>query len=188
MDQTDNNTFIRKISHTTKRRNFIGNLFVGPIIAIIAMCIVHFNDVVIHPVIIEHRDVIVNETYKEIERTDKTVKLEVSAVKQLDCYFVPDSQQGFMQINNNWYETTFEFYEDKSDNTTRPVNTSDTVTNFGVWKWESLMLKKATEVKTTVKHICNQEMEDIVLNGEHSVIVKGKQRTTTIGPFKISIN
>lgn len=110
------------------------------------------------------RSKIVDGVYaKAVSLTNDEFIANIVATKIADCKFLANETSGWRFNNGLWHETKFEFLDDPSPGSTRPIGTQ----SFGLWKYE--IKPGDTQVRTTVCHLCST-----------------KRICTTIGPFMIS--
>lgn len=108
-----------------------------------------------------------------------SVSMRIAAYKIRDCRYVPDSQLGYVKIKGSalWYESDFEFVNDRSPNSSRPGRLSEQ--DFGVWRWRVVgegPAPEITETFATVNHDCSS-----VLEGAPDA----NRKLTKLGPFEI---
>lgn len=93
-----------------------------------------------------------------------SVRATITGWKIRSCEFVKNGEAGYAKFNGQWEEVRFAFERDPSPGSTRPLGRQ----SFGVWAWSHDRIDTPSQVKITVKHICD-----------------GSMRVTEQGPFEV---
>lgn len=164
--------------------NIIQKLLFAPIIAVIAITFVSVFQAIAMPLINQHRDVLKDIKIEQLYVDDTKIILKLFMDKKLDVFYVKESEQGYVFVNGFWKEAEFEYINDVSPGSNRPVNLSKDPVSYGIWKWSGDM-SEVEKVKTIVQHLSEYEIEETVVNDQMTTVITGNARTTIIGPFVI---
>ncbi len=92
---------------------------------------------------------------EQVSRVESAVTMRVSGYKLRDCEVVKGSPVGWYVIGGEPIETSFEFVDDLTPDSSKPKSLFERQ-SFGLWKWEGLP-EFADEVRLTIKHTCGSE-------------------------------
>lgn len=133
--------------------------FASPLLAIVFVLAIDVTFRSTTPVVIGMRAV-------SMDHSGTTIDVRVTGWKIRSCDVVRGSAVGWFRENKIWHEAPFEFADDLSPDSTRPIGYLRQ--HFGVWRWSNIPAG-ARKVRLTLQHDCN-----------------GKIRTTIAGVFDIT--